>query len=928
MNLTDKEIRRLQAATLKLMNSQSLKEAGEVILSNSVVLLHADANAFYDSVRERFSDSIVRIEMRLDLLERCRGADLQEAIANYEPLFGLWDAICRARGDPASETEGAAELVRLCEDALERVRFRRVRHPRVCGWLLTVLAEALLQSPQGSRVDNVELALNHLQTCVGWVPPLSDFQQAEVHRLLGDAYQERTLGDVNENRSNARDAYERALTFLEQQPAGMRARVQARLINCCPPTGSEEVAWEWLTRYAREALSVFTPDTHPLEHAETKLRFLGELMDNAAEASRDLTFQKYEDAILLFPESATLAAAEAWVKLASSRQRSAHSGADWGRCRQGSDSALRLLSKQDAPRVRRKALQLLGTALIHLDEPEKALLAFDEASNISEMLLEAAYTASSVRIEAATTGDIHLSAAWCLFQLGLFEESLLRHERGRARVLEEYLSAYEVPLAPIPEADREAFVTAHLEWNACVKRAGYSSLDRDPDPAVLFACRAARAAFVELRKRLRLNEWLAPHTFKEVLSLVPSGGALVNFMVSEHGSSAIVVCDGADSMNKGHVITIWRPGTLPQEHSNLAAVGFAWMRHYFDDWWIKQDRSAWMESIVQHSDRLWESVMGSVFELLGRLKVPEHATVVLMPCGFLHNLPLHAASRMVDGKRRPFLMDYTVSYAPSLTLLKVSRRRADLRTRNAKSLVLVRDPTNDLPYALAEGSAIEHRFPTAASAVHGAGLNLPALWSDLREGTYIHLACHANFATEPDLAALNLGTMKPVTVTDIRDFWHLEHAPLVTLSACETGIGSFDELANETTGMIEALFSVGSSTLIASLWAVDDLSTFLVMDELYRRILEDGLEPPAALCAAQRWLLEAPIDVLDARLVEAQSRLQEETDEVRVPLGGQLEGARSSLRHLGLQKKSGGDESKNNSYAHPYFWAAFRCTGV
>ena len=78
---------------------------------------------------------------------------------------------------------------------------------------------------------------------------------------------------------------------------------------------------------------------------------------------------------------------------------------------------------------------------------------------------------------------------------------------------------------------------------------------------------------------------------------------------------------------------------------------------------------------------------------------------------------------------------------------------------------------------------------------------------------------------------------------------------LVTLSACETAIGSLFDLANETTGMVEALFGVGASTLIASLWAVDDLSTFLIMDELYRQILEEHLEPPAALCAAQRWLL-------------------------------------------------------------------------
>jgi CHAT domain-containing protein/tetratricopeptide (TPR) repeat protein len=928
MDWADKDIRQLQGATFKLINSQSLREAGEVILSNAEVLLHPGADAFYDLLRARHPGSMVLIETRLDLLDRCRATDPEKAIVDYERLFVLWDLIVLARLDPASERERAGELVRLCDEALEHVRLRRVNRPRVCGWLLMVLAEALLQNPQGSRVDNVELALLHLRTCVDWVLPLSDFQQAEVHRLLGDAYQLRTLGEINENLSSARDAYERALTFLVQHSPGMRARVEARLISCCPPTNSQEVVWEWLTRHTREALSVFTADAHPLEHALTKLRCLGELLDNVDAASQDVAFQQYEDAIRLLPENAAIEAAEAWVKLAGSRRRSACSRADWESCCQGAEIALRLLAERDIPRLRREALELLGTALYHLEEPKSALLAFDEAASVSEALLESAYTASSVRIEAATTGDIHLGAAWCFVRLGLYEQALLRHERGRARALEEYLSAHEVSLAPISEPDREAFARAHLEWSVSVKHAGYSSLDRNPDPDVLLQCRVARAAFVEQRRRLQLSDWLAPRTFEDVRSLVPRGGAIVSFLVSEHGSSALVVRDGAEAINEEHVVTLWRPGSLRQEQSDLRAVGIAWMGSYAEDWWIKQDRDLWMESIVEQTGHLWESVMGPVFERLRRLGVPEHAPVVLMLCGSLHNLPLHAAWRAVDGRRRPFLMDHTVLYAPSLTLLTVSRRRAKDPTRVGRSLVLVRDPTNDLSHALAEGEAIKLRFPEPKRTVHGAGLNLPALWSDLRQGTYIHLACHATFGTEPDLAALNLGTMTPVTVSDIRDFWYLERARLVTLSACETGIGSFAQLANETTGMVEALFGVGSSTLIASLWAVDDLSTFLIMDELYRRILDDGLEPPAALCAAQRWLLNVSPDELDARLAEAQSRLREEDREVCAPLEGQLEKARSSLRHLGPKSKRGREELRHDPYAHPFYWAAFRCIGV
>ena len=895
MPLTEETVRQLQAATLKLMDSRSMTEAGEVIHAHAGVLLQPDADAFYDLLRQHHPESIVLIEMRLDLVERCREGDITAALAEYEPLFDLWAAIVRARADRSSSGAPTSEIVQLCEEALDRVRHRRVHPPRVCGWLLTVLAEALLETSSGSRVDNIEMALIHLRTCVDWVPALSDFQQAEAYRLLGDAHRHRVLGNAGENRSSARDAYERAITFLEQQPPKMRARIESRLIACCPPTTVQQDALDWLTGHMRAALSVFSATQYPREHALTKLAFLGELAANASENSREMVLGKYEDAILELPADAPVDAAEAWTTLAQEVRRSASSKEDWDRCRRCATMALSRMEARDLPRARREALGLHATALYHLGDFENALRLFDEAAALSEGLLESAYTASAVRIEAAATGDVHRGAAWCLLRLERYEEAALRHERGRARTLEETLSAAEVSSSTLGAADKEAFETAHLAWNAWVKRAGYSSLDRDRDPLVLRRCRVLRAALVEQRRTLQMGEWLRPQTFADVRALVPKGGALVSFMVSNRESAVFLVPDRAESINREHVITLGERGSGPHAEAGLQTAGLAWMQSYAEDWWMQNDTSRWMDDVERHTGHLWELVMGAVCEKLQQLGVPEGAPVVLLPSGALHNVPLHAAWRTVDGRRRPFLVDYSVSYAPSLALLKVSRQRADDPARRAHTLVLVRDPTNSLPFASAESVSIERRFPDEGVSVHGSELDLPRLWSDLRTAGFVHLACHAAFGTEPDLAALNLGTMKPVTVSDIRDFWYLERARLVTLSACETGLGSVIELANETTGMVEALFGVGASTLVASLWAVDDVATFLLMDELYRSMLEDGLTPPAALTAAQRWLFTATPEDLDERLQMSVERT---------------------------------DAWPHHAYAHPYYWAAFRCTGL
>lgn len=73
------------------------------------------------------------------------------------------------------------------------------------------------------------------------------------------------------------------------------------------------------------------------------------------------------------------------------------------------------------------------------------------------------------------------------------------------------------------------------------------------------------------------------------------------------------------------------------------------------------------------------------------------------------------------------------------------------------------------------------------------------------------------------------------------------------------------------------------------------MATFLLMDELYRSMLEGGLTPTAALTASQRWLFTASPEDLDERL----------------PMP--VERTRSWPHH---------------AYAHPYYWAAFRCIGV
>jgi CHAT domain-containing protein len=81
---------------------------------------------------------------------------------------------------------------------------------------------------------------------------------------------------------------------------------------------------------------------------------------------------------------------------------------------------------------------------------------------------------------------------------------------------------------------------------------------------------------------------------------------------------------------------------------------------------------------------------------------------------------------------------------------------------------------------------------------------------------------------------------------------------LVVLSACETGLGAGLHgdvpAGDDWVGLNRAFLYAGAGSVVASLWAVDDHATRVLMEHLYSG-LHAGLGAPAALARAQRLVL-------------------------------------------------------------------------
>jgi CHAT domain-containing protein len=76
---------------------------------------------------------------------------------------------------------------------------------------------------------------------------------------------------------------------------------------------------------------------------------------------------------------------------------------------------------------------------------------------------------------------------------------------------------------------------------------------------------------------------------------------------------------------------------------------------------------------------------------------------------------------------------------------------------------------------------------------------------------------------------------------------------VVVLSACQTALGK--EIKGEgLVGLTRGFMYAGARRVVASLWQVDDLATSELMKRFYKGMLKEGLQPAAALRAAQQEL--------------------------------------------------------------------------
>ncbi|HSA21849.1 MAG TPA: CHAT domain-containing protein, partial [Myxococcota bacterium] len=445
---------------------------------------------------------------------------------------------------------------------------------------------------------------------------------------------------------------------------------------------------------------------------------------------------------------------------------------------------------------------------------------------------------ASLKVEEFRSGfldskfDLYEDMIHLLVELGESEAAFAYTERSRARgfldllanrqievgiagdqVLLERLRRAREELVPLGEAVRRAAPEERAAAEADLARARQEYLD------LLEQMRRAQpdlADFVEVR----------PASAAEIQARLPEGVALLAYYVTRRDVLVFVLRrDGLGALK------------LPISREELAR------------------RVAEVRSLIEafspveaELTALYRDLVAPLADDLGGLQ-----SVGVLPHDVLNYLPFAAlmpGPGVYWGDRVELFVD------PSASVLMQLLHREDARFGPAGGLVALGnpelgDPALALPFAEQEAAAVG--FEQAGGAVLVAqDASEAAFRAQAGRADLLHLACHGSFDPQSPLFSsllLTPGDGQDGALTALEVFGLALSARLVTLSACQSGLGSLRS-GDEIIGLNRAFLSAGAGAVLSSLWRVSDVATAVMMKRFYRNLRQEP--PAAALRRAQR----------------------------------------------------------------------------
>jgi CHAT domain-containing protein len=268
-------------------------------------------------------------------------------------------------------------------------------------------------------------------------------------------------------------------------------------------------------------------------------------------------------------------------------------------------------------------------------------------------------------------------------------------------------------------------------------------------------------------------------------------------------------------------------------------------------------------------------------------------TILVVADGALHYLPFEALPEpggrdQSSPEPVPLIIDHEIVYLPSASILATIRQSPRVDYPKDKLIAILADPvfsptdprvTGSGSASLQQGTLVRAkstlpRLPATKQEAEAIMAIIPAgtgkvatgfdadrtmaLSAELGQYKVLHLATHGMVNVEnPETSGIMFSLVNQegkgkdgfVQLPDIYNL-NLSNTRLVVLSACQTGLGK-DVRGEGLVGLSRGFIYAGASTVVASLWKVDDRASSQLMTQFYKGMFEEGLTSSAALRKAK-----------------------------------------------------------------------------
>jgi CHAT domain-containing protein/tetratricopeptide (TPR) repeat protein len=805
------------------------------------------------------------------------------------------------------------DLPENIEEAISAYRQAlRVRTPESSplGWIHTQmdLGNAYQARVRGERTENCELAIEAYQVAaISAHEHGFPFQWARLQYDLCHAYQQRVRGSREETLKGALDAGLAAASVLTEDsyPADF-GRVQQNLGNIYIEMSRYEDQAEniecAIAAYTA-ALSVWSPKGSPVDWLMAMNGLSTAYYDRPSKnrvQDREKSLQLIEEALAVdVSEIAPRTHARFLANLGTAyRDRARDGRSEYSKraveafseaCHLLSE--LRLYGELRATAVRLAEMRFENSEWAQAQDELAAVVAVSEESYTS------AITTEGKEAEAAGNSVVYQMLCEASLALCRPRQALLYAEEGRSRVLRDELRTVPVPIPP--DTDRGAIQQeTELQQRLrslkiAIGEAESSERRRSLVGELDSVHRDLNTTWDKLSKSAGGLEYISlrrerPLGWEEIIDWITARekrSALIEYFTLRQRLVAFILRPGDSDP-----LVIDLPIT-PAELIDLALAGVA---HF-----ASPPESAQANTAARD--------LGSVLITPLMTHLTGMQAIFIAPHGILHGVPFLALEH--DG--RPLIEYATVTFVPSIAVA-IRMQTADTGSiaDNLNQLFVAGNPTSDLNFAGVEASAIARMFHVPALLEEKA--NKQNILDALGSSPCVHIAAHAyHDSNDPFSSGIVTHGGDVLTARDLMAC--SLRLRLMVLSACETGIQRL-ELSENHAGLTRALLCAGVSSLVVSLWPVDDLSTMLLMHRFYSHLYE-GQSVDAALQSAQLWLRGVNAEELVAWFTVERNRPAEKSV---MDYGAAAE----------AERLFSADPPDAQIFHDPFFWSGFILVGV